>query len=769
MKYFNFIIVVVLMFACCFHLRAASPNWVINPHNYLHTMNGIIQVKMDNVPFNVSDTKIAIFVGSELRGVVDGAILKSGMAYFPITLYSNTFSGENLTFKVYATFTDTIYIAEENAIYDRNKTLGKFLNPFILNIHPYCTEAVITCEGPQTIALDGMCKLMVPDLIDGATASDYCATSLNWSQSIAAGTLISSGEGTKYTLTVSANDGMGHTSNCSVVITADDTTPPAITCELSQTINLDASCKLKVPNLIDGAIASDNCTSTMTWSQSISSGTLLASGEGIMHSIVVTANDGNGNSSSCTVIVTGDDVTLPSLVCEDPVNINVNTECKLLIPNLTDQTNPKDNCATSFSWTQSTASGSLISSGEGIQHIITVTIYDGNGNSATCTTVLTGRDVTNPVMTCLANQVRSNTVGQCKYLINGNEFDGTSSDNCVIAEKSYLLSGATSGSGTNFLNGVYLNKGITTIKWTVKDAANRTASCSFNVDVKDTELPKITCPLDKTVTTAPAQCTISSGSVPLGTPVVSDNCAVKYPLTNNSPSTYPLGVTNVKWTVTDVNTNTNTCIQKITVIPYTCGQPSQVYHTDTTFDKAKIKWKAGKCSTENSLRIRKELSPGVWGPWTDWIVSSGPGLLHQFTGLEENSFYHYQIRSKCGISYSGSVNGWFHTLPTFGGTQNRVRAIKLNKDELVYKPATLEIVPNPAQDEANLFIEGFEEQSKVITMIDLYGKMVFNLKLEAELNSIALDLKALGVHNGLYLVRVANNTQQKTVQFMIKN
>jgi hypothetical protein len=50
----------------------------------------------------------------------------------------------------------------------------------------------------------------------------------------------------------------------------------------------------------------------------------------------------------------------------------------------------------------------------------------------------------------------------------------------------------------------------------------------------------------------------------LGTPVYYDNCGVAS-VTNNAPSTYPIGVTTVTWTVEDNGGNVTTCDQLVTV------------------------------------------------------------------------------------------------------------------------------------------------------------------------------------------------------------
>ncbi|MBK9109242.1 MAG: choice-of-anchor D domain-containing protein [Saprospiraceae bacterium] len=259
---------------------------------------------------------------------------------------------------------------------------------------------VPTCESAQTILLDANCKLAVPDLTDGATATDNCSTTFTWTQSPTSATLLSSGEGTTHTVTVTANDGNGNSATCTVVLTGNDNTNPVPSCETAQTINLNSSCQLLVPDLTDGATATDNCSTTFTWTQSPTSATLLPSGEGTTHTITVTANDGNGNSATCTVVLTGDDTTAPIPDCENNQTLSLNANCEITVPDKTNAATASDNCSISFTWTQNPLQGAMLPSGEGMMHVVTVTVSDGNGNSSTCTSVLTGNDNANPVPTC---------------------------------------------------------------------------------------------------------------------------------------------------------------------------------------------------------------------------------------------------------------------------------------------------------------------------------------------------------------------------------
>jgi len=416
------------------------------------------------------------------------------------------------------------------------------------------TPPVPTCEGPQTIVLDANCKLMVPDLTNGASATDNCSASFTWSQSTSAGTLLSSGEGVTHTITVTVNDGNGNSSTCTVVLTGDDTTPPVPTCEGSQTIVLNSSCKLMVPNLVDGATVTDNCSSSFTWTQSSPTGTLLSSGEGVMHTITITVSDGNGNSNTCTVKLTGDDTTPPTPTCEGPQTIALDANCKLMVPDLTNGASATDNCASTFTWSQSTAAGTLLNSGEGVTHTITVTVSDGNGNSSTCTVVLTGDDTTPPSASCKNITVQLDGTGNVNIL--PADVNNNSTDNC----SGLVLTSVSPNSFT------CSNKGANTVTLFVTDAAGNVSSCTSTVTVEDNILPQISCPGNNTVNNTPGICGATYNyTAPVGT----DNCPGATTVRTSglaSGATFPIGPTTVTYKVTDGVGLTATCSFTITVV-----------------------------------------------------------------------------------------------------------------------------------------------------------------------------------------------------------
>ena len=115
--------------------------------------------------------------------------------------------------------------------------------------------------------------------------------------------------------------------------------------------------------------------------------------------------------------------------------------------------------------------------------------------------------------------------------------------------------------------------------WTVEDESGNTATCTQRVTVVDTIVPIITCADTLSVNVDAELCTRSG--VTLTTPTISDNC-ILIDTSNNALATYPLGITEVTWTVEDNSNNTSTCIQVVEVIDniaptITCPADTVVY------------------------------------------------------------------------------------------------------------------------------------------------------------------------------------------------
>lgn len=130
----------------------------------------------------------------------------------------------------------------------------------------------------------------------------------------------------------------------------------------------------------------------------------------------------------------------------------------------------------------------------------------------------------------------------------------TATDNCGIA--------SFTGSHTS---GQLFPVGTTTVTYIAVDNAGNADTCSFDITVNDVQLPVFTnCPNNILVVNDPGQC---DAVVSWNAPIVTDNCGVNTVTSTHSPgSTFPVGVTNVVYTATDNNGNSQTCNFTVTVL-----------------------------------------------------------------------------------------------------------------------------------------------------------------------------------------------------------
>ncbi len=100
--------------------------------------------------------------------------------------------------------------------------------------------------------------------------------------------------------------------------------------------------------------------------------------------------------------------------------------------------------------------------------------------------------------------------------------------------------------------------GLTTVTYTATDLFGNQSTCSFTVTVNDTEGPVFAlCPNNITITANAGNC---SATANWPTPIATDNCGIASIIGDFSPgSTFPVGVTTITYTATDVNGNTSTC------------------------------------------------------------------------------------------------------------------------------------------------------------------------------------------------------------------
>jgi DNA-binding beta-propeller fold protein YncE len=149
----------------------------------------------------------------------------------------------------------------------------------------------VTAPNPMTVE----CHTTFSD--PGATATDACAGPLPVNST---GTVDPNTPGT-YEIHYSATDGT-HTANATRVVNVVDTTPPVISCPANIVVTLPANSPATSAVVNYPAVtASDSCAGSATVNSSPASGSSFPLGTTTVNA---TANDGNGNTSSCSFTVT---------------------------------------------------------------------------------------------------------------------------------------------------------------------------------------------------------------------------------------------------------------------------------------------------------------------------------------------------------------------------------------------------------------------------------------------------------------------------------
>ncbi len=271
------------------------------------------------------------------------------------------------------------------------------------------------------------------------------------------------------------------------------------------------------------------------------------------------ATDAGGNSSTASQIITIQDLQAPVITV--PANILQNNDPGNCGAKVYFSATATDNCSpVSVSYT--TASGSVFPVGV---TTVTVTATDIAGNNTTADFTVTVADTEKPVVQVHGDYTMVSEPGVCGATI-GSIVPPVVSDNCGIASISHDHPST------------YYPVGTTILTWIVTDVhGNVTDTAKQRITVVDNETPVVMVS-DLSVANDPGTC---GTNIVLPIPVTSDNCGVAT-ISNNHPSTYyPVGTTDVVWTVYDINGLHKTATQTITVTdteaPVITGLPSQVF------------------------------------------------------------------------------------------------------------------------------------------------------------------------------------------------
>lgn len=344
------------------------------------------------------------------------------------------------------------------------------------------------------------------------------------------------------TVTLTATDGSGNSATGTATVTVQDNVAPNAVAQ-NITVQLDATGNATITAASVNNGSTDACGIS---SLSVSPSSFACADLG-SNSVTLTVTDNNGNSSTAAATVTVVDNIAPTVITQNAtVYLNASGTASITAADVNNGST--DNCSVSTT----TVSQTSFSCADRGQNLVTLTVTDGSGNSASAGANVNVVDTISPSINNLpANITAYATAQSCAANVSWTNITG--SDNCSVA--SVVTSQA---------NGSSFNLGATTVNVTVTDGSGNTSSGSFTVTVVDTIAPVFTAvPTNISITPNQNSC---DATVTWSAPSASDNCSNATITTSvASGSTFNVGSTTVTYTATDAAGNSRTGSFVVTV------------------------------------------------------------------------------------------------------------------------------------------------------------------------------------------------------------
>ncbi|HPG08302.1 MAG TPA: HYR domain-containing protein [Saprospiraceae bacterium] len=344
-------------------------------------------------------------------------------------------------------------------------------------------------------------------------------------------------------VTLTVDDIYGSTT-CTATVTVEDLIPPVITCR-DITVKLDADGKIILYNYMLEASASDNCG---LGGGIVIPNVLTCADAGKTVDVEVFRSDsGTLNQSSCLAKVTVMAVPLIASCRDITVELPANDD-KISITE-----EQIDNGSTLLCSSKSLDNPFFYCNDLG-SNTVTLTVRDLAGNSRTCTSIVTIRDATPPTIGRCPDPFDLVLDGSCEAMVPDYTPIVLFDDNCIDQDIVTQVPAP----------GTLLGAGMYTMQFTISDAAGNSDQCSYNFRVVDNTPPRCFGELI-VVNTDPGQC---SATVIYNPAAVSDNCSGAQIISTSglsSGSSFPLGLNDIVFTVTDAAGNTNQCLTGILV------------------------------------------------------------------------------------------------------------------------------------------------------------------------------------------------------------
>ncbi len=418
-------------------------------------------------------------------------------------------------------------------------------------------------------------------------------------------------------------------------ILISDITPPVVkTKNITVSLNATGTATITPAQINNGS--TDNCIiSNISLDQTVFTCANIGT-----NTVTLTVKDGGGNASSATAIVTVQDITLP-VVRTKAITVQLDANGSSFITPSQVDNGSTDNCSIA---SMSVVPNSFTCANTG-NNIVTLTVTDVNGNTATKTAIVTVQDKIPPVVVTQNITVQLSAAGTAT--ITAAQIDNGSTDNCGIASISVAPSSFNCS-----------KVGVNTVTLTVKDTKGNISTGTALVTVVDNIAPVVITKNISVTLTSAGSVTITPAQVNNGS---SDKCGIGTMVLDKSTfHCADIGTNLVTLTITDIHGNTSSAPASVTVLgeipavsitsvpsnnTYTGGVPTNLY--------------LGYGPKSTTLKV---VAPSSGAPYTyQW---SGTGTLSSITNgapvftpsAAGNYNFNVIATNKYGCSSSASIS-----------------------------------------------------------------------------------------------------------------
>ena len=156
----------ILVLGAALSLQAAKPNWSVTPSAFLYSMNLTSKLSVNCVDLKDTADMVGAFVAGQCRGVANASNLINGNNLAFLTIYSNSFGGEQIDLRIYDVSLDSVYTIALSLTFQDGAIIGDPGNPYTIHTNAPPTDLNLSKSSvreTQTDAFIGLFSTVDPD------------------------------------------------------------------------------------------------------------------------------------------------------------------------------------------------------------------------------------------------------------------------------------------------------------------------------------------------------------------------------------------------------------------------------------------------------------------------------------------------------------------------------------------------------------------------------------------------------------------------------